>query len=308
MTIRLELPDPDVLRAEWLAARRRGIGASESAALVGASPWASPLSVWAAKVLPEPEERPEDEREAMQWGTLLEPVVLEEYARRRGIHVRRHDQTRSLDHPRFEQTRMTATPDAYDRDGGVIDAKTTSAYLAGDWADGAPVPYRIQIQHQMAVTGRDHGTLVCLIGGQRLVWHDEPRNPEFIDALEEICGRFWREYVEPKAMPPADFAPGGSLAATVRALERLHPDDSGETVILAPEAAEWDARLAEIQEQLRPLEAEKKDLQDRLRAALGPATFGEILGVPGRWSWKTQERDEHVVKASKFRVLRKLKK
>ena len=44
-------------RGQWLQARRRGIGGSDAPALMGASPWATPLSVYADKMgfLPENE-------------------------------------------------------------------------------------------------------------------------------------------------------------------------------------------------------------------------------------------------------------
>lgn len=300
MTILLELVEQS--REEWLAGRTRGIGASESAGILGASPWSSPLSVWVAKTSDDAALEVV-ENEAMRWGTLLEPVVLEEYARRRGVCVERHDQAVSLDHPRFSENHMTATPDAYSADGGLVEIKTTSAYMAADWEDGAPLHYRIQLQHQMAVAERDHGTLVALIGGQRLVWHDEERKPEFVAALETACAQFWSQFVEPRIMPPAS-----ALAGDIRILERLHPEDSGETITLSAESAEWTARLEEIQEALRPLEKEKAELQGQIKAALGLATFGEVPGLPGRWSWKHQDRKAYQVEASVIRVLRRLKK
>jgi putative phage-type endonuclease len=287
-------------RDEWLAARRRGIGASESAGVLGVSPWSSPLSVWASKIHGDAVE----ENEAMRWGTLLEPVVLAEYQERTGRTVTRHDQAVSLDHPDFERTHMTATPDGYDADGRVVQVKTTSAYMKDEWADGeAPLHYRVQLQHELAVTGRDAGALVVLIGGQELRIVEETRNVAFVEALEEACARFWRDFVEPRVMPPATATP-----ADIRALERLHPSDSGETVELPPEAAIWDVRLAEIGEVLKALGEEKERIQNQLRAAIGGATYGSIPGAAGRWSWKHQDRKEYTVAAGTMRVLRRLKK
>lgn len=39
----------DMSCSAWLEARRAGIGGSDAAAILGASPWATPLSVWADK-------------------------------------------------------------------------------------------------------------------------------------------------------------------------------------------------------------------------------------------------------------------
>jgi predicted phage-related endonuclease len=48
MTAKVVLP-AEASREEWLAARRLGIGGSDIGALLGASPWSTPLDVWADK-------------------------------------------------------------------------------------------------------------------------------------------------------------------------------------------------------------------------------------------------------------------
>src|SRR5262245_52949583 len=67
---------PDIDRAAWLEARRKGIGASEIAAVLGISPWESPFSLYWRKVNGWDYE-PSSE---MEWGTRLEPVIAEKYA------------------------------------------------------------------------------------------------------------------------------------------------------------------------------------------------------------------------------------
>lgn len=89
-------------RAEWLAARRHGIGASEVSAILGLNPYRSCFEVWAGKVAPQRKptsgsegieqhlsEREADQAagEAAQWGVLLEPVVRAEVARRIGRRI-----------------------------------------------------------------------------------------------------------------------------------------------------------------------------------------------------------------------------
>lgn len=70
-------------RAEWLAARRFGIGASEVSAVLGLNPYRSCFEVWAQKVTGSTDNAA-DESEAAQWGTLLEPLVMSEVSRRIG--------------------------------------------------------------------------------------------------------------------------------------------------------------------------------------------------------------------------------
>ena len=71
----------DLLRcssdSEWLELRSHGIGGSDVAAIMGLSPWRTPYQVWADKVLGIREDI--SGKPAVEWGTILEPVVGEHY-------------------------------------------------------------------------------------------------------------------------------------------------------------------------------------------------------------------------------------
>lgn len=290
-------------RKQWLEDRRRGIGSSDAAGILGVSPWATPLSVWADKVGLSVDVAMDEEPERLRWGTLLEPVILAEYGRRRGVDVEAHPQDQVVAHDDLS-THMACTPDGYqvDVERELVEVKTTSQYMADKWADGPPLHYQVQVQHQMACTGLSRATIVVLIGGQEMRWFDVERNDRFIATLEKACRDFWERYVVTGEQPPASDS-----VIDLDVLVRLHPDDNGETVELPGEAQVWDSRLADIKAGLKALQEEKKELEGKIKAAIGAATFG-ALPEGGRYSWKTQERKEHMVKASKSRVLRRLKK
>src|SRR5690606_18657199 len=72
------------------AVRRSGIGSSDAATVAGLNRWKTPLDLYLEKrglVEPEPAS------EAAEWGTILEPTILREFARRNGLCVvgRAHD-------------------------------------------------------------------------------------------------------------------------------------------------------------------------------------------------------------------------
>jgi putative phage-type endonuclease len=294
----------DDSRAKWLEERRKSIGSSDSPAILGESPWSSPTSVWADKT-GSPVALPPETEERLRWGRLLEPVILAEYARRRGIGVRHRSQTDVVRHPDFPNVPMHDTADGEDEEGRVIEVKNWSAFATTTKeldAKGAPLLVEIQNQHQIACEEKDHGTIVILLGGSELWWCDTDRNDRFIQILETECQRFWEQYVVTGNQPVPD-----GHKATVRALERLHPDDSGETVTLPVDARDWDDKLTIVKSELKRLKAEKAELENNIKSALGAATFGELPGVEGRYKWATQERKGHVVAASKFRVLRRVK-
>src|SRR5262245_47569975 len=76
-------------REVWLAARLTGIGASESAAVLGESRWSSPLKVYAEKI-GVIEHDPDEQLEAQYWGSRLERIVADEFSIRTGIEHEWH--------------------------------------------------------------------------------------------------------------------------------------------------------------------------------------------------------------------------
>ncbi|MDP3766551.1 MAG: YqaJ viral recombinase family protein, partial [Dehalococcoidia bacterium] len=72
--------------AAWLAARRAGIGGTDAAAILGLSPFRTPLDVYLDKTGAAQDER--TETQPMRWGKALEPVIAEAVEERIGRHVR----------------------------------------------------------------------------------------------------------------------------------------------------------------------------------------------------------------------------
>jgi len=291
--------------AEWLSQRRNGIGASDAAVVLGVSPWKTPYPLYAEKVGDaEPEDLSEVER--IEWGHRLELPIQEAYIDRTGRPVIPWPKFQIACHPDLDYVRCT--PDARQRENagadsrdGPLQIKTTNAFADHEWRDEPPLYYQVQLQHEIAVLEAEWGTLCVLIGGQKMRWFDMQRNQPFIDAMVEKEAEFWQRVMN-RNPPPIDDTPACS-----KALQQLHPDDSGESIILPDEAGTWDSKLAELRESIKIWEAEKREIENKLKAAIGDATYG-ILPNGGRYSWRTQTRKAHQVKESKSRVLRRLKK
>lgn len=292
-------------RPRWLAARNNGIGASESAALFGLSPWETPLSLWAKKTGKVQE--PDLQGEWVRWGNLLEEPISQRYAEVTGRTVWQGGQYAVAVHPRIPF--MRATPDRWvleapDRPGrGLLQVKNTNAFKAHDWVDGPPDFIQVQVQHEMAVTGLDWASVAVLVGGCEFLYSDVERNPAFIAELEAQCAAFWR-HVEQGTPPPVD-----GRARTLETLKRLHPCDTGEIITLPADAAEWWDDLQRARAQIKEGEEAKDAAEVKLRAAIGGATFGQL--TDGRQlSLKTTSvpgRDAAPVEPYTFRVLREVK-
>jgi putative phage-type endonuclease len=289
-------------REAWLEARKSGIGASESAALFGIHPWTSRLALWLEKSGKVERDQPQGEQaERMEWGRVLETPIAEVYQRRTGRVLWQFSEFSIARHRRLGC--MFATPDRFiieakDRQGdGNLQIKNT-ADVEG-WAAGAPMYVQCQVQHELAVTGRDYAAIAVLVTGNRLLTWDVDRNDAFIAELEEQCRLFW-ESIEAGEVPPVD-----GHKASMAALKRLHRQDNGKEVELPAEAAAWWAQLTEAKQTIREAEA-IRDLADaQLRAAMGDNTFGRLPGGM-RLSLKTAANPGYttVVPPYTYRTLR----
>lgn len=304
-------------RTEWLQERRKGIGASDAAAVLGISPWKSRYTLYQEKIgeIPLEEEMPE----YVYWGSQLEPAIRE--------HVEKYYET-SIGYREFRiiQSRnffwMLATLDgefphvpeqvaialgwesnlgAGNYIPGVLEIKTASAYSAKDWSDEEwPLYYQVQCQHQLAVTGYTWGVLAVLIGGQQLKLFPFERNQKFIDGLIREEARFWQQ-VENRTPPELD-----GTASTAATLRRLYPEDDGSEIELPAESLLWDAERREAQQSIKEQKDIIHDCEAKLKAAIGKHTYG-VLPDGGRYAWKTQEKRGYYVDPCKFRVLRRMK-
>lgn len=286
---------------EWLEGRRHLIGASDSAGILGVG-YAdqSQVTVWDSKINA-PRSIDPARRRRFQIGKLMEPSLRAIFAEESGMPCESPGSFTIYRHEGIPW--LGASLDAiteHDEYGPCpVELKNVSNFAREEWdGDEPPLKFAVQVQHQLAVTGASHGFLLGLVGGNEPVIKAIERNDRFIDAMLARLEEFWG-YVQRRELPPID-----SSIATAHVLAKLWPEDSGATVVLPPEAADWDRDLTEAKEAIKTAEAKKVAAENLLKSAIGEATFGEIVGGC-RYSWKTQSRKEHVVKESTFRVLRR---
>lgn len=286
-------------RVDWLNERYHGIGASEIALVLGEAPeaWGSPLSLYVEKTTGQNTRNLED-NEAVYWGNKLEAEILSAYSERTGRKTKRERfLLRSKAHPWALCTLDGRTWDPADeRKRWPLEVKNVSAFKADEWVDGPPKHYYLQLQQQLLVTDDEKATIAALLGGQRMVWCDVPRDETEIRRIIVNGSRFWERVVK-RDMP----APDGT-EATRKALQMLYPDGKG-TVVLPATAGEAADELEALKSEIREREKRKDLIENTIRAALGEAELG-FLPDGRKVSWKLQSRRECVLPASSFRVLR----
>ena len=188
-------------RAAWLEERRRGIGGSDVAAILGMSKWKTPLQVYLDK-RGESELTPDND--SMLWGRVLEPVIRQQYSERTGRSVRVPEKMLySLDYP-F----MLANLDGFTDDHRVLEIKT--ARYGDDWgepgSDEIPTEYLLQVQHYMAVTGFPVADVAVLIGGSDFRLYEVPSDKELQEMVIQREAEFWRRVVDGEPPEPVTLA------------------------------------------------------------------------------------------------------
>ena len=186
---------------DWLAMRKAGIGGSDCAPAVGLSRWKSPFQLWSEKTN---RITPTKAGEAAYWGSVMEPILRNEFAKRTNLEV--HELPaflRSMEHP-F----MLANIDGYvkNEDGSysVLEIKTANAYAAvQDWQNGLPIEYYCQVMHYMAVTGMSSAYVSVLLGGNQFDIQKIERDEEMIQHIIQMEEHFWYEYMLKDTPPEA---------------------------------------------------------------------------------------------------------
>lgn len=260
-------------RADWLEVRKTGIGGSDAAAAVGLNPYKSQLELWLEKTgrdadLSQPD--PNDTAEPVYWGTLLEPIVAAAYTKQTGSRVRKVNAV--LQHPDIPFMLANLDREVIGAPGvQILECKTAGEFGARSWSEGVPEYVQLQVQHQLAVTGKLAADVAVLICGQKLEVHRIHRNDELIARLIPLEARFW-EYVSGDTPPPAD----GSESAE-RALRCLYPGNAS-TVDLRDDrslsAAFADLVLLKNDIKIREEQAER--LKQTLMQAMGDASAAQF--------------------------------
>lgn len=275
-------------REQWLANRRRGIGGSDIAAILGLSPWKTAVDVWLDKTGRSTEDAIGN-AEAVRWGTLLEDVVAREYAERTDRTVQRIK--RILRHPEHEWAignidRAIVSPGSRVRvaeDGGtllgadgILEVKTASMFKASEWGrdgdeDAVPLHYQAQVMWYLGIAGQHWADVTALIGGQRMVIRRIHRDDETIAAMLERAHDFWRLHVLTR-QPPAP--------TTARDVERLFPADNGEAIEATDDLLAAYNAAREAKARIAQAEADYEAAAERIKLALGERSVLTLNGQP----------------------------
>jgi len=207
----------DLSHADWLAVRNTGIGGSDAAAACGLNPYMSMLELWLIKtgrMNPDLSDGlMENAYSPLYWGKELEPLVAKFYTTKTGNKVRRVNAV--LQHPDADKSFMLANLDyaVNKSEIGVLEIKTAGEHRAKLWKNGVPLYVTCQVQHQLAVTGKQLAHVCVLICGHESRVYEIKRDDILIEQLIKQERRFW-DYVQNDIAPPTDGSESSAKAIT----------------------------------------------------------------------------------------------
>ena len=270
-------------RERWLENRKKGIGASEAAAVLGISPWSSPVEVWARKrgLIPEMEDN-----ERLKTGRDFEEPIAQLYADREKVTLTGGG-FHSVFHPSLP---VFATPDRmvveYPRG---LEIKTVEPAMSKEWGeegtDAIPLYYTTQVVVSMAVTNMGEWDVAAFFGMNDFRVYRLRRDLELENTILSRLTEFWNRYIVGNQEPPLD----GSEACA-EYLARKYPRNIRPLIGADDEAEKLLGKLFTMRDQVSADETYLTGYENRLKQIIGEAEG--IQGVCGKVTWKRSKDGE----------------
>lgn len=265
------------------ADRRLFLGASDAAAVMGLSPWSTPVELWQEKTGRRPDEVPSARQQRIfDRGHRLEPFIRDitvDKLQDMGLSVKLiASNARYTD---SEYVWMSCEIDfelqltgEVEINGDVVqfqnerinaDAKSVSGFASKKWgevgSDNVPIEYACQFQVGLMVTGRRY----CLVAALRsfddvdIYW--TVRDDETVDAMRPKLVDFWVNHVQADAPPdPMKFSD----------IKALFPLDNGIGIEATDEVLEWVAQLRRCKDQIADLKKTEEILSFDIAGFISP--------------------------------------
>lgn len=279
MAVNWSTPDAELVltvyqckdRDLWLAERRKGIGGSDMASLVGEGKYANQTEydIWLDKTGRGGEDI---QSLAMELGSRWEQAVADKFSEESGLSVQRRGLMRSKGVPQ-----LLANVDRLVDDGGGLECKTTNQFVKippddPDPRRSIPRHWYWQIIVYLAVTGRSHWYLAVAVGNTgwvtRIVYRRDVLDD--IERVLKLVPEWWFNHVI------ADVAPeyGGPPS-----MDEVPAEAKREFPI---PAQLWDmrARLRDLRATASDAKKEAEALRDEIKAFANGAEYLTANGVP----------------------------
>ena len=311
MTTKILIPDTTVItHEEWLEERKKGIGGSDVAAVLGISPWKTSLQLYEEKTSDYRNEPSLEDSVPMKAGNVFEGIVIKIAERLTGAKIIPAKEMVCLE----DKPYIRANPDAFlispDGTMSLVEIKTLSNRIKDEkWGDDTIPPYyESQLRYYQGVYGDkfcdkayffalplldEERALASMFANAAYEFSDEDvdlaeklfydriivrtiqRDREYEQSMFEIVEDFWEEHVI-KGIPPAMTGKPENNKSFLLSKKR-----NGESVNLSGEAAklivkydELAAHKAKIKKELDSIESSIDETLSEILLEMGDCTTG----------------------------------
>lgn len=290
----------------WHQCRKRNVGASEVAALFGASPYISRFGLWHEKKAETIVKPDDNDNEYTFWGNRLEPVIAYGLAEKQKWNIQKV--RRYIERTDIQGMGTSLDYEIFNHPDGMgcfeiknlgFQAWRESWLKNEDGSIEAPLHIQLQLQHQLGTTGREWGAIGFLVAGNTGGVVVQRRHDPTIRTIELAIEKFWESIARNQPPEIEDLA-------DIRTLSKLF---DGQGTAVFP-----DKLLAELVEKWEQATLQRKAAElaeEEAKGDLISLLYSESaeIGIGGGWqvSYKEQFVAAHERKDSRFRVLRKKK-
>lgn len=184
-----------------LEARQKGIGGSDVAAIMGLSPWNTPLDIYYSKVLKLSQKDVEEDQttnERCKRGAIAERNIIDNYIA--DCHCEVITDLETFVHPEYPF--LIGNVDAMRADENVvIECKTVGGH-PDQWEGEIPLHYKTQCAHYAMLTNAKRVDLAAMFDRWRFRIFVYERDAEFENRILKACVEFWEKFVMAKNPPP----------------------------------------------------------------------------------------------------------
>lgn len=280
--------------------RTRFLGGSDAAAVMGLSPWATPVELWQQKTGRVPREEPDAAAlKRYERGHRLEPFIREmavEKLRAMGLDVELIAINQRYVDPEHEflsceidfellltgEVAIGGKPVVFDREHINADAKSVTGFARKKWgeedSEDVPIEYAAQFMHGLMVTSRRY----CLVAALRsfddveIFW--VVRDDETIAGMRPKLVSFWRDHVLGDT-PPDTYK--------FSDIKLLFPLDNGQAVDATQDVADMVLRLQTTKAEIKRLEEIEESLSFHIANFISPHAVLRFAGKEIA-TWKAQ--------------------
>lgn len=312
---------------DWLEQRQRmGVGGSESASILGLSPYSCSAQVFYEKLglaskrntsLAMIIGNEDEDKIARLWSFYDANVGIDSIPiNYQSNKVIRKPLKLSRIITNSKYPFLFANPDRLFKQGknrSVLEIKTINHWEAQKWESGVPIHYIIQIQHYMLVCEVKYAELAILESNSKIDVIPFEASKEIQERIIERVGSFWNDVLEARKIIEAGGmeldiqhlvpAPDGSDAYTEFLKDKYK--DGAKDVDIIIRATEDDlvtlSELLQIKEHQESLQRELSLREQRLRERLADAPILDFGERYGKITWKADKNGKRTFKTASIR-------